>query len=154
MSLPSVPETQVRAATPPRPARAEGPAPASRGMRALRGGLLVGAALLVPPVVEATLGDRLRNALLIDVRTSGAGSVPAFEDDPAESTAFFAARDTVAFTLEESVSVGELLSLYHLATNAAARAALREQHGVRGDDDVLPAGARIVLPLTSARSQP
>ncbi|HUH12032.1 MAG TPA: hypothetical protein VMK65_02945 [Longimicrobiales bacterium] len=146
--------TRVRPATPERTAPGADPATPGRRLRVLRGALLVAGALLVPPVVEATMGPWLREALLIDVRTSGVDSAPAFEDDPAESTAFFAARDTVAFTLEAPMSVGELLSLYHLATNEAARAALRVQHGVRGDDDVLPAGARIVLPLTPAPGDP
>lgn len=154
MTLPSLPETQVHRSPPEPPPASEAPPPKSGGLRALRGALILGACLLVPPVVEATLGDRLRDALLIDVRTSGEGSVPGFEDDPAESTAFFARRDTVSFTLREPTSVGDLLSLYHLSTNEAARAALREQHGVRADEDVIPAGARIVLPLTAARSEP
>lgn len=153
MSLPSPPETEVRL-PPGRSAPAERRTEGLRGLRVLRGALLVAAALLVPPLAESVIGDRLREALLIDVRTSGAGSVPAFEDDPAGATAFFAGRDTVAFSLRAATTVAELLSLYHLSTSEAARAALREQHGVVGDDDVLPAGARVVLPLTAARGEP
>lgn len=153
MSLPSPPETEVRRPPARRLVSAEGRTRWD-GLRVLRGALLVAAALLVPPLAESVIGDRLREALLIDVRTSGAGSIPAFEDDPAGATAFFAGRDTVEFSLRAPTTVAELLSLYHLSTSEAARAALREQHGVLGDDDVLPAGAHIVLPLTAARRDP
>lgn len=129
-------------------------ATARHRMDALLGasGLPVAAALgLVATLgLASLLGERVRSAVLVEVETTPPGPL-SFHDAPEEAARFFALRDTVTVRVPRDMTVSDFLALYHLETNAGARAALREQLGAAAADDPLREGDRVRLPLTLSR---
>lgn len=129
-------------------------APPRSGPPLLRvAGVVLTAALAVATAlgVAALLGEGFRGAVLVEVETGPAGSLPAYSDVPAEATRFFADRDTVAVRVPRDMTVADFLALYHLENNRAAREALRDQLGAAAPSDRLREGDRVTLPLTLRR---
>lgn len=124
--------------------------PAGPATGAVTVGLLAGG-LILSLGLAALLGDGVRRAVLVEVERSPLGSRPSYTDAPAEAAAFFARRDTVRARVPRDMTVGDFLALYHLETNAAARAALRDQLGAGADGDVLREGDEVTLTVTVPR---
>lgn len=103
--------------------------------------------------LAALLGEDLRTAVLVEVDRELAGSEVSYSDAPAEAARFFAERDSVQVRVPRDMSVAAFLSLYHLETNASARAALRDQLGAVADEDVLREGDVVSFDLTLTRPQ-
>lgn len=138
-----------------------GPAPAEPSRRGpgVPAGRLAGLVVVLSAGILGVLGlaalagEAVRNAVLVEVDRSLAGSEVAYSDAPAEAAAFFDARDTVVVRISRDMTVGEFLALYHLETNASARAALRDQLGAAAEDDLLREGDRVRLNLTLTRPE-
>lgn len=142
-----------------------GPAPGSPGpsdadarhgrpMRLLGGVVLLAAGLILALGLASLLGDPIRDAVLVQVDRSPVGSQPSYSDAPREAATFFARRDTVRVRVPRDMTVSEFLGLYHLETNAAARAALRDQLGAVADGDLLREGDRVTITVTVSREAP
>ncbi|HZD05118.1 MAG TPA: hypothetical protein VE173_09370 [Longimicrobiales bacterium] len=141
----------------------EGPGDSAEGSPSVTAhrvvGVLGGAAMLTGGLILALglaslLGDPVRDAVLVEVERSPLGSRPSYSDAPREAAAFFARRDTVRVRMPRDMTVGDFLGLYHLETNVAARAALRDQLGAVAEDDLLREGDQVTITITVAREAP
>lgn len=130
------------------------PGPASGGpVGAVAVGLLAGG-LIVALGLATLLGDGVRRSLLVEVDRRPRDSEPSYSDAPSEAAAFFARRDTVRVRIPRDMTVADFLGLYHLETNAAARAALRIQLGASAGGDLLREGDTVTLTVTLPRIEP
>ncbi len=155
-----LPDAASAASTAPvsRPAPSVAEADAAGGRTALLSVLgwlaLLAGGLILSLGMASLVGARVRSAALVDVDRSPVGSVPSYSDAPRAALAFFARRDTVTVRVSRDMTVADFLALYHLETNASARAALRDQLGAVADADLLREGDEVTLTVTVGRETP
>ena len=112
---------------------------------------LFGVAVVLTWAVADRVGDPARGVLLIETETDPGGSLLVFEDGQAEAGDFFADRDTARIVTRRSMTLRDLIRLYHLDNNPGALSALEEALGTSDPLALIPEGTEITVPVTPAR---
>ena len=110
--------------------------------------LVVGVSWTVIAASADAVGPGFRRAAMVQIETSPSGSTLAFDDATDEAGSFLIARDSVSIEVPWTMTVDQLLRLYHLENNQSAKLALEAQFGGVDLGQVLPEGTRLKFALT------